>query len=92
MAQLIRQHLGQLISVESRKTMQEEKWGWRKDYIGFCGAMSIYESLYTAPNKKFIVIYDIELHYLKTGAGELEEENGIITLTTKNSVYKFKIL
>ena len=93
MAELIKKQYGRVVSVEPRnpsKTSNERNW--RKEYEGFCGIMHIYQSQHKCPGKHFIVIYDIELNYLKTGAGDLIEDGNRITLTTKNSTYTFECI
>lgn len=68
---------------------------WRAPYIDRSGLLMIYASdsrpgkymffFFTAPASGFAG------HYLKTTVGEIEtEENDIIKLTTKNSIYRFE--
>ena len=91
MAKLVSKHFGMVVSIEPTKSVQDiDKWSWRKKYEGFVGLMNVYESQREYPGKNFIVIYDIELNYLKTGVGELIHNGDILTLTTQNSIYTFK--
>ena len=93
MGELIKKGFGKLVSVEpSDERKSDEDWGWRKKYEGFYGIMNLYQSQRKYPGKYFIVIYDVELKYLKTGAGDLITDGNQITLTTKNSKYIFKWL
>ena len=46
MPKLINKHFCMIVSVEpTEKTKNDESWIWRKDYEGFMGVISIYESL-----------------------------------------------
>ena len=93
MGELIKKGFGKLVSVEPNdERKSDEDWGWRKKYEGFYGIMNLYQSQRKYPGKYFIGIYDIELKYLKTGAGDLITDGNQITLTTKNSKYIFKWL
>ena len=45
MPKLINKHFGMIVSVEpTEKTKDDGSWIWRKDYEGFMGVISIYES------------------------------------------------
>ena len=96
MARLINKHFGMIISVEpTEKTKDDESWIWRKDYEGFIGVISIYESQCMAKCQHFIVINN-DTRYIKTGTGTLTytkimDEN-FITLNTTNSVYTIKLI
>lgn len=68
---------------------------WRAPYIDRSGLLMIYESdsrpgkyvfiFFTAPSSGF------SWQYLETSRGDLEaEDNGIIKLTTENSIYRFR--
>lgn len=93
MGELIKKGFGKLVSVEpSDKRKGDKDWEWRTKYEGFYGIMNLYQSQRKHPGKYFIVIYDIELQYLKTGAGDLITDGNQITLITKNSQYIFKWL
>ena len=91
MAKLIQKAFGKLVTVEpSRLHTNDETWLWRKNYEGFYGIMHFYQCQHKLAKKHFIVIYDIEMHYLKTGSGELKIDGKLITLITKNSKYTFE--
>ena len=93
MGELIKKGFAKVVSVEPNEKRKEDKdWEWRKKYEGFYGIMNLYQSQRKHPGKYFIVIYDIELQYLKTGAGDLITDGNRITLTTKNSKYIFEWL
>ena len=93
MGELIKKGFGKLVSVEpSDEQKSDEDWGWRKKYEGFCGIMNLYQSQRKDVGKYFIVIYDIDLQYLKTSTGDLITNGNQITLVTKNSKYIFKWL
>ena len=96
MARLIDKYFGMIVSVEpTEKTKDDESWIWRKDYEGFMGVISIYESQRLSRGQHFIIAYD-DTRYIKTGTGTLTytkimDEN-FITLNTTNSVYTIKII
>ena len=97
MAKLINKHFGIIVSVEpTEKTKYDESWIWRKDYEGFIGIVNVYESQHRFPGKHFVVVHDVEMRYIKTGAGTLAYtnimNNEFITLNTTNSVYTIKLV
>ena len=93
MAKLIQKTFGKLISVEpTGERVEDVAWGWRKKFEDFYGVLHIYQSQHKHPGKYFIALYDIELQYLKTSAGELIAESNRIILITKNSKYTFEYL
>ena len=93
MAKLINKHFGMIVSIEpTEKTKDDATWLWRKDYEGFLGIMHIYKSERKCPEKHFIAICDIDLNGLETSIGELKGKDNILTLTTTNSIYTFKIV
>ena len=90
MAKLIKKGFGKLVSVEPNDTQKAGKaWGWRKKHEGFFGIINLYQSERKHPGKYFIGIYDIDLQYLKTSAGDLTTDGNRMTLTTNNSKYIF---
>ena len=96
MPKLINKHFGMMVSVEpTDKSKNDESWIWRKDYEGFIGVISIYESQRLSRGEHFIVMHN-DTRYIKTGTGTLTytkimDEN-FITLNTTNSIYTIKIL
>ena len=71
MARLINKHFGMIVSVEpTEKSKDDESWIWRKDYEGFIGVISIYESQCMAKGQHFIVMNN-DTRYIKTGTGTL---------------------
>ena len=96
MPKLIDKHFGMIISVEpTEKTKDDESWIWRKDYEGFIGVISIYESQCMAKGQHFIVMNN-DTRYIKTGTGTLTYtkimDEKFITLNTTNSIYTIKII
>ena len=96
MPKLINKHFGMIISVEpTEKSKDDESWIWRKDYEGFMGVISIYESQRVSRGQHFIVVNN-DTRYIRTGVGKLTytgilSENFII-LETTNSVYTIKLI
>ena len=83
---------GTLITVEKNNLeMDSKEWSWRKKYEGFDGRMEVFESTKRYPGKHYIIVYDIDLNWIKTGVGELTDNGDTFVLTTKNSKYTFKI-
>ena len=96
MAKLIEKHFGMMVSVEpTEKSKDDESWIWRKDYEGFIGVISIYESQSVAKEQHFIVMNN-DTRYIKTGTGTLTYtkimDEKFITLNTTNSVYTIKLI
>ena len=96
MPKLIDKHFGMIVSVEpTEKSKGDESWIWRKDYEGFIGVITIYESQRISKGNHFIVVNN-DTRYIKTGTGTLTytkimDEN-FINLKTTNSIYTIKIL
>lgn len=88
---LTNEYLGKIISVKSRGIKSKEEWKWRKKYKDIWGNIYVFESQEKVSIKKFILVKYYE-NYLRTGLGELKQKGKIIKLTTKNSVYKFRII
>ena len=96
MPKLIDKNFGMIVSVEpTEKTKNDESWIWRKDYEGFIGVITIYESQRISKGNHFIVVNN-DTRYIKMGTGTLTytkimDEN-FINLKTTNSIYTIKIL
>ena len=96
MPKLINKDFGMIISVEpTEKTKNDVSWIWRKDYEGFIGVISIYESQRISKGNHFIVVNN-DTRYIKTGTGTLTYtkimDEKFITLNTTNSVYTIKLI
>ena len=96
MPKLIDKYFGMLVSVEpTEKSKDDESWIWRKDYEGFIGVISIYESQRLSRRQHFIVMNN-DTRYIKTGTGTLTYtkiiDEKFITLNTTNSVYTIKLI
>ena len=96
MPKLIDKHFGMIISVEpTEKTEDDESWLWRKDYEGFIGVISIYESQCVAKGQHFIVVNN-DTRYIRTGVGKLTYTSilneSFIILETTNSVYTIQLI
>ena len=96
MPKLINKHFGMIVSVKpTEKTKDDESWIWRKDYEGFMGVISIYESQSVAKGQHFIVVNN-DTRYIRTGVGKLTYtkilNEDFITLETTNSVYTIKLI
>ena len=96
MPKLINKHFGMIVSVEpTDKSKNDESWIWRKDYEGFIGVITIYESQRISKGNHFIVVNN-DTRYIKTGTGTLTYteimDEKFITLNTTNSVYTIKLI
>ena len=96
MPKLIDKHFGMIVSVEStEKTKNDVSWIWRKDYEGFMGVISIYESQSVAKGQHFIVMNN-DTRYIRTNVGKLTYtrilNKSFIILETTNSVYTIKLI
>ena len=89
---LIEHKKGYLYGAANREG--ESYTDWRAPYIDRSGLLMIYESN-SRPGKFVFVFFTAPAsgfagHYLKTSPGDLEtEDDGIIKLTTGNSIYRF---
>ena len=96
MPKLIDKHFGMIVSVEpTDKSKNDESWIWRKDYEGFIGVITIYESQRISKGNHFIVVNNAT-RYIRTSVGKLTytkilNEN-FITLEPTNSVYTIKLI
>ena len=96
MPKLIDKHFGMIVSVEpTDKSKNDESWIWRKDYEGFIGVITIYESQRISKGNHFIVVNN-DTRYIRTSVGKLTYtkilNEDFITLETTNSVYTIKII
>ena len=96
MPRLINKHFGMIVSVEpTDKSKNDESWIWRKDYEGFIGVISIYESQSVAKGQHFIVMNN-DTRYIRTGVGKITYtrilNESFIILETTNSVYTIKLI
>ena len=96
MPKLIDKHFGMIVSVEpTEKSKNDDGWLWRKDYEGFIGVISIYESQSVAKGQHFIVMNN-DTRYIKTGVGKITYtrilNESFIILETTNSVYTIKLI
>ena len=96
MPKLIDKHFGMIVSVEpTDKSKNDESWIWRKDYEGFIGIISIYESQCISKGNHFIVVNN-DTRYIRTSVGKLTYtrilNESFIILETTNSVYTIKLI
>ena len=67
---------------------------WRTRFVGRSGLIKVYESEHTAVGKKVAFFYpddpdSLMQEWLGTSEGDLQVEEDVFTLTTKNSRYVF---
>ena len=96
MPKLINKYFGMIVSVEpTEKTKDVEGWIWRKDYEGFIGVITIYESKRISKGNHFIVVNN-DTRYIRTSVGKLTYtkilNEDFITLETTNSVFTIKLI
>ena len=95
MPKLIDKHFGMIVSVEpTDKSKNDESWIWRKDYEGFVGVISIYESQSVSKGQHFIVMNNAT-RYIRTSVGKLTYtrilNESFIIFETTNSIYTIKL-
>ncbi len=91
MAKQLRKHIATLLSISPIHTEQDADWSWRLQYVGIRGTMYIMRGERKYSNKIFIVLSSDDKGSIQTSCGTLAENGNIITLTTGQSIYKFKI-
>ena len=80
-----------LVSVERLADMPSYEWDWRCQFVGCKGTLYIGESQHRHPSERFAVLTDRKDFRLTTACGEIEKTEEHITITTKNSIYIFKM-
>lgn len=90
---LIEHKKGYLCGAANREG--ESYTDWRAPYIDRSGLLMIYESNSLSGKYAFVFLHSsgkrFPGQYLKTSPGDLEaEDDGIIKLTTGNSIYRFR--
>ena len=91
MAKLIEKYNAEYVSVKKLDGSEYSNLDFRAWSVGFTGEMSLMESEDKAPGKKFIRFqYGGINEYITTSYGELEENDDILILRTKNSIYEFR--
>lgn len=78
-------------SVKKISGMEYEEWKWRKQYLGYQGELYLFESVHQSPGKQYLHFTDRH-EYIKTGLGECVIDANKIMLTSRNSIYTFRIL
>ena len=84
-------NVSELISVEKTSDMDYENWKWREQYLNYQCELFIYENEEEHKGERYIY-FTSHHEYLTTGYGSYTISNNIITMTTRNSVYQFKII
>lgn len=79
-------------SIQKVTDMDYGEWKWREEYIDFQGILSIWESTEKFKGQKYIAFNNLMGGWFNTGYGEHTIDDDIITMTTRNSIYKFKII
>ena len=92
--QLIMTYNGFLRSCTKNNGEVYPKTDWRMKYCQKPGLLALFESEHNAPGKIIAYFYpnvpeDPVLQWLRTSAGDLQENDNIIVLKTKNSIYEF---
>lgn len=80
-----------LLSVEKLDRTEDRMWDWRLGYIGKPGCLSVWESERKQPGGRFLHMICRSTDVLKTGCGEIKEDGGRVSITTKHSRYIFLI-
>ena len=80
-----------LLSVEKRDGTEDRVWDWRLGYVGKPGCLSVFESERKHPSQRFLCLNCRSTDELTTGCGEIMEDGGRLSITTKHSRYIFLI-
>ncbi|MCM1284960.1 MAG: hypothetical protein NC213_03335 [Acetobacter sp.] len=81
----------ELVSVKKISDMDYKKWKWREQYLNYQCELFIFESEEKRKGERYLYFTDHH-NYLKTYYGTYKISDNIITMTTQNSIYKFKII
>lgn len=84
-------NVAELISVEKTSDMDYGMWKWREQYLHYQCELFIFESEEKRKGERYIH-FTSHHEYLTTGYGTYTISDNIITMTTRNSIYKFKII
>ena len=60
---------------------------WKKEYVNKRGLITVMNS----HNKAWILFLTFDDKYLQTSVGDIKINENLLTITTKNSIYIFKI-
>lgn len=96
MAKLVNVTYGYVEAVSTADGNQYPSDDFRSNYYDVPGMIVVYESIRKAPGKCFAYFFpfeqdDLMQRYLRTSLGELVQDDKIMTVSTKNSIYKFRI-
>ena len=80
-----------LLSVEKLGDTGDALWDWRLGYIGKPGCLSVLESERKNPGQRFLYLRCYSTDTLKTGYGEITEDDRTLIITTQKSRYTFWI-
>ena len=80
-----------LLSVEKRDAAEDRVGDWRLGYTGKPGCLSVWESERKHPGQRFLHLNCRSTDELTTGCGEIMEDGGRLSITTKHSRYIFLI-
>lgn len=69
----------------------DTKNDWKRDYVDKRGWIITRESHNLSPGKQWVSFYTFEGKQLHTSVGDAEYNENFLTITTKNSIYIFKI-
>ncbi len=84
--------VAKLTSVEQISEKDYEEWKWREEFLNFESVLTIYESTQRFKGQRYIEFDDYCGNYMQTGYGEYTITGDELVMTTKNSIYKFKII
>lgn len=94
MPKLVNYKFGKLMKAVSLQSGEDYE-DWRGDHVGGVGIICIYESQKKRPGEKFIYFFHdddpegINVQYLRTTYGEIEENEKEVRIHTLNSEYTF---
>ena len=95
MAFIVNYMFGKMISAMEKSTGRPYD-DWRKKYLDWPGLIVVGESEHRDPGGRFVYLYpsdpdNIMQPYFHSSIGCVEQNDGLLTCTTKNSIYTFSI-
>lgn len=96
MAKLVKVTYGFVEAVNTTDGNLYSSDDFRSGYYDAPGMLAIFESECKNPGKHFVYFFPLEQNnlmqrYLRTSIGDLTQNDTTMTVSTKNSIYKFRI-
>lgn len=89
MVKIIGQTLGIMTEVVQADGTVWPEDNWRPGYVGVPGIIVLCEGLHDFPNERYIH-FEMLFNQMRTGIGEIKEDNMKLVIVTRNSRYTFQ--